>query len=153
MKTTNWDAVAASAPQDRQASVIRDGSGDLWAPKVSETSHHWDAPPPPLAERPEWVVDRTGEVIDRLKVVRYHGKRKSGGHWFLVRCTCGAYELRRDKFFATRPQRTEGQEHACEACDYLHTIKFHASNRNTGASRKAEESRLDELAAKYRKSA
>lgn len=146
MRTTNFDALAASAPLDRQASVVRDGSGDLWEAKIKETTPHWDCPPPPLAERPDWVVDVTGQVVDRLTVVRYHGKRKAGGHWFLVRCACGAYELRRHRFFQALPVRTEGQEHSCEACSYLHTIKFHVSSRNTKASREADSAMLDRMA-------
>lgn len=151
MRTTNFDAIAAAAPLDRQASVVRDGSGDLWSGKVKPTTRHWDAPPPPEAARPDHVEDFAGRQVHRLTVVRYHGKRKGGGHWFLVRCACGDYELRRDKFLRDPPMREGQQEHACEACDYLAHIKWIARNAGSGRLRVANDAAfLDQLAASQR---
>lgn len=147
IRTTNFDAVAAAAPLNREASTVRDGSGDLWEPKIKATTKHWNAPPPPEAERPEDRPDLSGRVIDRLTVIRYHGPRK-GGFW-LVRCACGDYELRRSKFIENPPPRSGEQVHACAACDYLHHIRWKAKNHAVAGRQRmrADEALLDRLAA------
>lgn len=149
MRTTNFDAIAASAPLNREASTVRDGSGDLWEPQIKATTLRWDAPPVPEAKMPAHVVDLSGRQIGRLTVVRYHGKRKSGGHFWLVRCSCGDYELRRNKFIENPPERHGPEDHECAACDYLHHIKWLQQNEAKAGRQRlaADASRLDKLAA------
>lgn len=148
VRTTNFDAIATATPLNREASTVRDGSGDLWSAKIKFPERHWSAPPPPLAKRPKNVADKTGVQIDRLRVVQYHGRAPNRAHLWLVRCACGDYELRRDKFVTTRPVLTEGNEHACQACDYLRKIKWHAKNAGSGLGRMKEDAALlDRIAA------
>lgn len=147
VRTMSFDAVAAAAPLNREASVVRDGSGDLWAPKIKEHIEHWDAPPPPEAPRPEIMPDLTGRTVGRLTVIRYHGRRGDSGRW-LVRCACGAYELRRSKAITNPKPRDGGQEHACAACDYLYSITWKQKHLGSGVGRKrADDALLDRLAA------
>lgn len=46
MKTLDFDKLATSAPLDRQAAEVRDGTGEHWDGRVYDRDSHWDAPPP-----------------------------------------------------------------------------------------------------------
>lgn len=101
--STNYDRIITSAPLDRQAAVIgaADGEGgeQELAPTKAAGRVQWDAPPPcePL---PSGVVDLSGMVVGRLKVLRFLGRGSGSGadaNRWLVRCSCGAYESRRNK--------------------------------------------------------
>lgn len=141
MRTMNFDAIAASAPPDRQASTVRDGSGDLFTVAIPDDREHWEAPPLPEADMPEVIEDLTGRMIGRMTVVRYHGRRAGQGAW-LVRCCCGDYEVRRGSSI----RRNAQPDHACIECNHLQRIVFAAGPGSTMATRKAEESRLDAIA-------
>ncbi len=124
MRVTNWDAVATSAPLDRQASIVRDGSGDTWDHEVHPQIDHWKAPPLPLAKKPDALEDLTGKRWGRLVVVRFHGKRegKNAPLCWLVRCACGDYETRR---YATALKATP--EDACVICAKAERLRQRAS--------------------------
>lgn len=139
--TMNFDAVAAAAPLNREASAVRDGSGDLWEARVPAHIKHWSAPPPQERPPPPDIADLTGLVRNRLTVVRYHGPAKDGGRW-LVRCACGNYELRRAKAI----RKGGDEEMACFVCVKVETLRRRGSGKNTRATRRAEEARLDALA-------
>lgn len=115
MRTTNFDAIATSAPLDRQASVVRDGSGDLYEFKVPDHQAHWDAPPVPIKPRPAGVEDLTGRKFGQLTAVRYHTNKKNSGSMWLVRCSCGDYELRRAAVI--KAGNVHGSAGRCRACD------------------------------------
>lgn len=142
MRTMDFDRIATAAPLDRQASVARDGSGDLWQAKVPEWHAHWNAPP--LAERPmpPQTPDLSGRKFGRLTVIRYHRAHKHKGAQWLVRCTCGAYELR-----CTAVIKAEANpDHCCQACDWLKHINWRRNGSNTAETRKADEALLDSFA-------
>jgi hypothetical protein len=147
MRTTNFDTIAAAAPLDRQASVIRDGSGDLWEAKIGEHVPHWSAPPLPECAKPEAAEDLEGRPIGRMVVVRYHGGGRVNGSRWLCRCACGDYELRSSKAI----KRNANPEHGCAKCDKLtYLLGLDRHRRNTGKARKASEALLDQIAAKTR---
>lgn len=149
MRTTNFDAIAAAAPLDRQASAVRDGSGDQWTPKISDHQQHWKAPPLPASTFQERIggrkqIDFTGKVFGRLTVVRFHGV--SGGSkqlavW-LVRCACGDYEIRRAKSLAYKSEINP----CCHECKALDRLRHIASATNTRAVREEQAAALDRLA-------
>ena len=143
MKVTNWDAVAAAAPLNAQASIIRDGSGDLWEAKTPQHYQRWAAPPAPEAVFPfSNGIDLTGYPMGRMRVVRYHGAGKEGGRW-LVRCPCGYYELRRAKAIKANLD----PDHACFECARIVVLRKRASGKfNTTKSRARSAEALDRLA-------
>lgn len=146
MRTTNFDAIATAAPLDRQASVVRDASGDLFEGKVPIWHVHWTAPPLPEGSRPRFCPDMTGAKAGRLTVVRYHRSHPKKGAQWLVRCVCGDYELR-----CTAALKTPHPDHKCEACAYFEKAKRWREEGRAGlTTAKADGQRLDDLAAKAR---
>ena len=145
MRTTDFDAVAASAPLDRQASVIRDGSGDLWEAKINEAGQaHWDAPPLPLSAKPANQPELTGHRFGRFVVMRWHGatSKKNPEPAWLVRCSCGDYELRRTKTIL----RAGDLDDCCMKCKVVRTLQGRARKPNTAKTRKIAAAMLDGLA-------
>lgn len=143
MRVTNWDAVAAAAPLDAQASMVRDGSGDHWEAKIPQHYQRWATPPAPEAVFPfSNGVDLTGRFMGRLQVVRYHAPGKEGGRW-LVRCPCGYYELRRAKAI----KANQNADHACFECERVNVLRKRASGKfNTTKTRARSAEALDRLA-------
>lgn len=157
MRTTNFDAVAASAPLNREASTIRDGSGDLWEPrKAPENVMHWGEPPLPLEPKPAQLPELSGKAYGRLTVIRYHGKPNGGknakGTW-LVRCACGDYEVRRTEAIVRGLSgvRHEAMEPSCYVCTQVQAIQIQARKASTKASRKASAALLDRLSAEAKR--
>lgn len=115
-RTVDYDRLGASAPINRQAAVMRDGGGV--APGMPEFADHWDAPPKqermPSADTPRLEGRVFGEG---MRVVRYHGRRADSARW-LVRCACGAYELRR-----TRSIVTALADQVCQACTWSRRLR------------------------------
>jgi hypothetical protein len=146
VRTTNFDALAASAPLDRQASTVRDGSGDLWTPNVKVACAHWDAPPPAEKPLPSGQEDRAGQRFGRFTVVRYHTSSKATGSKWLVRCACGEYEIRSSKA-VKNPANTDD---CCTLCRHLVYLQRRDRQKLTPAGRRDEEGRLDAIAAKAR---
>lgn len=145
MRTTNFDVIAASAPLNREASVVRDGSGDQYEGKAPEYHAHWKAPPLPEDQfRPETGgEDMTGVRFGRMVVVRYHRRhpRLRVAQW-LVRCACGDYELRR-----TRAIKAAQEDHKCQVCDWFTHVQFQRDAERRGrTSAAADAIRLDQLA-------
>lgn len=132
MRTTNFDAIATSAPLDKTASVVRDGTGEHWDPSVKDGRLHWVAPPP-CGVRPAHAPDLVGCRVGRLTVVGYYdkGSKNGGGSRWVVRCTCGAYETRRSKAIRNPRPRDDGEEQACFKCETL----IHARRIQSAASR------------------
>lgn len=148
IRTTNFDALAAAAPLDRQASTIRDGSGDLWEAKISETTKRWIAPPPlkPLASLSppgrafarEMVGQRFGRMVV-LGVLDDGGERKQAS--WVCRCDCGYYETKKAKSLRSP------QESKCSACIGLEQLQTLDRARSTTETRKRDEALLDRIAA------
>ena len=144
MRTTNFDAIAAAAPLDRSASVVRDGSGDAYEGKVPSWHEHWTAPPLPEGRFSgrNGGDDLTGVRFGRgMVVVRYHRSHRNGAQW-LVRCPCGDYELRRSKAV-----RSADDEHVCQACDWFRHVQYQRDAERKGKTAAiADAARLDQLA-------
>ena len=116
-RTTNWDAVAASTPLNTTASVVRDSPGEHWTPLVMDQRIHSDVPIP-CAVLPTGAPNLTGLRVGRLVVIGYHSRRKKNGRMWVVRCQCGAYEVRKaSKLTAERP--ADAPELTCVDCEAL----------------------------------
>lgn len=93
MKTIDYNALATSAPINRDAALARDGrSKDRYESKKKILGAHWSAPPP-LPIRPSAAPDLTGHTFGKFTVIGYIRTGKKGSMW-LVRCLCGDYEER-----------------------------------------------------------
>lgn len=123
--TTNWDALLASAPQNRQAAFFANGKGGAFVPRkqiIHERDVHTRNPIP---TRPfgGGSKDLTGLKIGRLTVIGLAVQRpkskKQKGCW-VVRCLCGAFEIRKAKYLQNAdPTRAE-----CKECDHLHQMQL-----------------------------
>lgn len=118
IRTTNFDRIAASAPLNTTASVVRDGSGEHWTPhKPFDQRVHSDVPIP-CAPPPQGATDLTGLRAGRLLVIGFHSRRKKSGRMWVVRCQCGAYEVRKgSKLTEDRP--AAAPELTCLDCETL----------------------------------
>lgn len=153
IRTTNFDALAAATPLDRQASVIRDGSGDIWRePDMPSNWAHWKAPPPAEGKLPAGRPNYAGAIFGRLSVIRYHGKSglSNPQHVWLVRCSCGDYEVRREKSIAKAlaggVAASPDFAHSCKVCEQVQIIQGRARKANTQAARKTSAALLDRMA-------
>lgn len=146
MRTTDFDAIAASAPLDRQASVVRDGSGDQFVGRIPRDVEHWTAPPLPEAARPAQVKDLSGLAVGRMTVVRYHRSHPKRGARWLVRCRCGDYEVRSTPALtgACAPERL-----MCCLCEQVELMR-RAPARDRVEDRAADEALFERLAAEAR---
>lgn len=122
MRTTNFDAIAAAAPLDRQASVVRDGSGDLYEAPKSATQAFWTAPPEPEGPLPPGVEDLSGRAFGQMRVIRYHKRNPKTGSLWLCRCVCGGYELRRGKIVRESGGKGDGGG-CCHQCDRVRRMR------------------------------
>lgn len=151
IRTTNFDAIAASAPLDRQASAIRDGSGDLYDEQIKSMPlvPRWVGPP--VMKDPKSLRDM-GLVHYRELVGNRFGSLVVMGIWadtnpkknsvWVCRCDCGYYEGRKYKNL-TNPTL----EHACSHCLQTARLRRMGTSKSTFDSRRAEGVRLDAIAA------
>lgn len=150
MRTTDFDRLATSAPLNTDAAMARDGSSrDHWEAKIPENYARWAAPPEALAlfNRVNGE-DLTGRRMGRMTVIGYHAPGSRGGRW-LVRCTCGYYELR--SAAAIKSDKDEDGDHCCFECQRVKVLRKRASGKfNNSATRAASATRLDQIAANAR---
>lgn len=122
MKGVDWDALAAAAPLNRDASIARDGSGEIFTPLKRGLKERQFTEIPPLRAHPPdpGFVDMTGRKIGRLTVVGYLGKGHKGALW-LVRCACGAFERRVTR--TLKRSAVDGRNDRCGECGYLDELR------------------------------
>lgn len=104
----------------------RDWTVRVAAEPVAPSGHNrWDSPPPAEGPLPHSTLDLAGKSYGRLTVMRYHGRRKNrgGGALWLVRCVCGAYEMR-----STKALYGDGPDKACGVCRYEEYIRDRAKD-------------------------
>jgi hypothetical protein len=123
IRTMDWDAVAAAAPLDKAASVVRDGAGEHYDPEALGQPH-WTTPPP-TTKAPGHRADLTGVSVGRLRVVGYSHSHPKGGSRWVVRCTCGDYELRTSKAIE-EPGPNGTHEPMCRKCGRMEYMKREA---------------------------
>ena len=146
MRTTNFDSLATAAPLTRSASAVRDGSGDHYEGRVPTWHAHWKAPPLPegtFSAGPSGMDLAGLEFGQGMRVVRYHRPHPTqrGAQW-LVRCSCGDYELR-----STKAITSAAVDHVCQACDWFRHVKWQADSARKGMTvAAADAARLDRLA-------
>lgn len=141
IRTVDFDRLASSAPLNKQAAVDYHASGEGWNPEKVLSARRWDVPPPMRAVPWNMPEDLTRRTFDRLTVVglakREEARSKSnkGARW-VVRCVCGAYELRASKTLLAKPVARE--EHMCSHCDYVLELQAGRVVSKTVAERLAE---------------
>lgn len=123
-KTTNWDAVVASAPLNADAAKALNAVGESFVPRrevVNETAFRSDVPPQ-MRRLPPDAPNLAGMKVGKLTVIGLAAFGKGGKNrraaW-VVRCACGWYETRsakvlRDPAYAARAM--------CGECDYVRQI-------------------------------
>jgi hypothetical protein len=136
MKTTDWSAVVTSAPQNKTAAVVRDGSGDQpgKSGKIDRSLADGSLSyrPIPYATYDQAVGNRsrrgasvfpddyTGLVFDRLEII---GATETGvWRWIGVCLDCGCYSIRSKKAVrnaATGATRNSLRCHRCEHHDHI----------------------------------
>jgi hypothetical protein len=145
IRTMDFDAVAAAAPLDKTASVVRDSSGDLWDAKIHPSlGPHWKAPPEPIGKRPHGLPDLTGRAFGRFTVYRYYGKAdgKNAEPKWIVRCQCGDYEARRTDSIL----KNTNPDACCWACEQVNVLRRRAAMPNTMKARAKSAAMLEKLA-------
>lgn len=149
-RTMDFDAIAAAAPLNREASSVRDGSGEGWADRHNPAGQaHWKAPPPSLDTLRPGAPDFTGQRFGRLTAVRFFGatSKKNPEACWLVRCACGDYELRRVKTL----RRAGDPDDCCMECKALKALQSRAKKTTTRAGRRKSAALLDRIAAEARR--
>jgi len=125
----DMDAVAPLYPSDKVAGrVAARGEHFEWSPP-STSVHSSDPIPhraPTAAERamPEFV-DLTGIKSGRLSVLGMAVDVSANGTRWVVRCVCGAYELRRTRYIkaCAAGEKTGNNEPMCESCSYTKKLR------------------------------
>lgn len=139
MKTTDWSAVTASAPINKEAAVARDGSGDQFnsIKRICQIHSRECLPTIPC---PKNKKNLTGKKRDRLTVIGlYAGEDnpkavESKGSLWVCKCVCGAYVTRRQHKLAKDTTTID----ACDECRQLEYLK-HVERRKAYGDRRAEE--------------
>lgn len=119
LKTTNWDAVIASAPLDRQASIIRDGRGEA-LDVVIENSFKECPPLRPYSDVP--ANDLRGKRFGSLVAIGLSertGTNGKGAGW-VFQCDCGHY-TRMSKKGVERQVAIDRAR--CGECDYIEGVR------------------------------
>ena len=132
MKTVDYDALATSAPLNKDAALARDGRGSHWDPKIPKTQAHWDAPPP-MKPPPVDRENFTGRTFGWLTVVGYYDSHKKVGSRWVVRCRCGDYETRSGKAV-----RNSAADACCYECGAALDLRKAEEFRRTGKQRERE---------------
>lgn len=136
MRTTDWDRVMTSAPQSKQAAVVRDGQGT----DNGEDKDYGLATtiaPPPLRPVPPDTEDWTGRVVGRLRVIglikKRKGERSSKKAAWCVKCVCGLYCRRTTKALRASAATSSG----CERCNEEAYKRQHGDQKRIRAVRAA----------------
>lgn len=134
-------AVAPLMPSDKVAGrVASKGEHFEWSPP--ERQIHSSEPlalrSPSPAERSVFsFVDLTGLKAGRLKVLGIAADPylSSGQRW-VVRCVCGAYEVRRAKYLkaCAAGEKTGTDEPMCSACSYTRKLQLGYHNPKKAAA-------------------
>jgi hypothetical protein len=140
------NSILSSNPIDKTAAKVI-GTGNHFEPKIKPHSHeyvHSDIPLPiksPLAmsisqfKNNNQFVDLTGAKIGWLTVVgaspEYHGR-------WVVRCVCGAYEIRTAKAIKNK----KNDEDRCIVCRAVKHITTYKSNGSKEFKREHWEGRI-----------
>lgn len=124
---TNWDALLASTPISSQAAKDASARGTSFKPAKDLYGDHHQHSHAPFKTKPiKTGIDLTGHVWGRLTVIgladlpdRKKSDKSRKAAW-VVRCTCGTYEMRtaralRDPKYLSRAM--------CSECDYVSEMK------------------------------
>ena len=144
MRTTDFDRIATSAPLDRAASVVRDGSGE----GVSQRKEAFNAVesdvPLPMKPFHGPDVNLTGRVVGRLTVRGVYAINDGAGkrRW-ACRCACSNWVVRQTKALKNPANVDDG----CRDCRHVDFLRRRSSQMHAGLFRKDEPARLDAIAA------
>ena len=129
--STNWDALAASAPLDRKAATVA-GRGD--AAGDGETERMLAPPRIVAAPSDPGFTDLTGQRAGRLTVLGYTdaaSRQSSAGAPWACRCDCGDFTIARSKSIRAC-QRGDRFPLMCARCHHRRAIlegRYHGATR------------------------
>lgn len=83
-----------AALSDKPRLSLRQKSPAELYPGINFSGHWHSAKQPRLAKLPNSAPDLIGKRTGRLKVIGLYPERRNGPARWVVRCTCGDYELR-----------------------------------------------------------
>jgi hypothetical protein len=122
---SHYSKIFSSAPVNATAAKVASRSGVQWSPE-KDLDKPWqvrsDAPLPTRPFRGPPENDMTGDRKGRLTIIgQSHTARCSNGKGsaWVVRCTCGYYEIRRIQTWKKLPP----ERAMCTHCDYLEEMK------------------------------
>ena len=118
MKTSNFDAVLASSPSNRDVAIAVSG-GESWTPAVKFSEELFDIRPPTKAVDGSCRRaghDLTGASFGRLKVVGLSESASNGASW-VCRCSCGFFVRRKAKVLKA------GTSDRCSQCMYVKKLR------------------------------
>lgn len=119
-RTTDFDRLSTSAPMNRAAALARDGGGTHFTPRAGKVNSARWAAPPEMRPVPADMHDFTGRVFDRFTVIGLSAMTGKTGPRWVLRCTCGYYENRRNRLLVEGTGRAITM---CSECDYLEELK------------------------------
>lgn len=110
----DFDVIGTSVPVDRVARVVTSESKDYHIHDDNTCSTEI----PPIMEFPGNRIDNiTENVFGRLTVIGYAGSSRHSGAKWVVKCTCGNYQIITGKLLR------KNNYIVCKDCDTLHLHK------------------------------
>lgn len=127
MKTTDWDAVVASAPMRKVDAIIRDSAGEAG---LDVKGGNLYVGPSEMRPCPPDTEDLTGRRFGKLTVLgllrQSNPKGKKPAKW-VCRCDCGNYAHQRGKAL------NNGARDRCDQCDAWEQVKSGERYRDVAA--------------------
>ena len=122
------EQIIASVPQNATAARVV-SHGEHYEPDI-DFRGRWHSPVPPTMvaidtlhiEARELAARVIGKRFGRLTAIGFAAPIPGYRARWVVRCSCGEYELRSSRFFK-RGQRSSENDW-CRQCEHLHTIRY-----------------------------
>lgn len=132
--SSHWDKLAVSTPLNATAGRVTSTSRGLQpaGPRAAETYLVWKTAPQTTAV-PRLTEDLTGRQIGRLTVAGYLGNMGTDKGKWLVRCSCGDFEVRNSKAVKNPANSAD----ACKQCRHVEFLK----RSNTSNTHRSDGSR------------
>lgn len=148
-RTANWDAIAASAPMNKDAALARDGRGVSFEIPEKHKENAFDLCPPLKKYEDVEANNLTGERMHRLVVLGLCADKSTKGpaSW-ACRCDCGRYARFTTK--GLRSLRLRG-EAMCSECRYVELVKAGKIDLARQAEARAEKSETKAALAERRR--
>lgn len=119
-----WDLGATPINRvARRTTVAKGEHYDFDCTEVDPTGKHWKSPPP-LRPLPRLAENLKGITFGRLTVIGVYGNHPKKGTSWVVRCTCGDYEIR----YKRAIKNPDNNEDRCGNCNQLKMMQEKREN-------------------------